>query len=73
MVAIGIPETITDGLGAVGVAMPPWEQVTTAPTWRMGPGMIDPPYGPVTVSAVSLIATVGPVSQIEARPGPAVM
>jgi hypothetical protein len=32
MVATGIPDTITDGLGTVGVAIPPCVQVTTAPT-----------------------------------------
>jgi hypothetical protein len=31
MVVIGVPETVTRGLGAVGVAWPPCEHITTAP------------------------------------------
>jgi hypothetical protein len=31
MVAMGIPETKTEGLAVVGVAWPPCEQVTLAP------------------------------------------
>jgi hypothetical protein len=30
-VAIGLPETNTRALGAVGIAWPPWEQSTVAP------------------------------------------
>jgi hypothetical protein len=32
IVAMGMPETNTHGLGTVGIAMPPCAQVTTAPT-----------------------------------------
>jgi hypothetical protein len=38
IVATGIPETITTGLGAVGIACPPCEHSTVAPIWRIGPG-----------------------------------
>jgi hypothetical protein len=31
IVAIGIPEAMTRGLGAVGIACPPCEHITTAP------------------------------------------
>jgi len=41
MVAIGIPETKTHGLGTVGTACPPWAHVTTAPICRIGPGIVD--------------------------------
>jgi hypothetical protein len=41
MVAIGIPETKTHGLGTVGTACPPWAQVTTAPICRIGPGNVE--------------------------------
>src|SRR5271157_6393598 len=34
-----MPETNTDGLGAVGTAWPPCAQVTTAPMCKIGPGM----------------------------------
>ena len=33
-------ETITRGLGAVGIAWPPCAQMTTAPMCRIGPGMV---------------------------------
>jgi hypothetical protein len=39
MVAMGMPETITTGLGTVGMAWPPWEQRTVAPTCKIGPGI----------------------------------
>jgi hypothetical protein len=39
MVVMGIPETKTQVLGTVGMAWPPCAHVTTAPWWRIGPGM----------------------------------
>jgi hypothetical protein len=39
MVATGMPETITMGLGAAGTACPPWEHNTVAPTCKIGPGI----------------------------------
>ena len=41
IVAIGMPVTVTRGLGAVGVACPPCEQRTVAPTCKIGPGMLN--------------------------------
>ena len=43
IVATGMPDTITLGLGAVGTAWPPCEQSTVAPTCRMGPGHVRSP------------------------------
>lgn len=39
IVAIGMPVTVTRGLGAVGMACPPCEQRTVAPMCKIGPGM----------------------------------
>jgi hypothetical protein len=43
MVATGMPETKTTGLGAVGMACPPCEQSTTAPICSTGLGISAPP------------------------------
>jgi hypothetical protein len=81
MVAMGIPDTNTNGLGTVGTAMPPCAHVTTAPTCRIGPGIAssffansraDHPHGPVMTSAVSFMVMVGPVIMMVANPGPQV-
>jgi hypothetical protein len=45
MVAIGIPETNTMGLGTVGIACPPCAQMTVAPICKIGPGIAFPPSG----------------------------
>ena len=64
---MGMPETKTTGLGIVGIACPPCEHITTAPMCNIGPGILySPSYAPTTVSAVSLMATVGPMSVIVA-------
>src|SRR5580765_7530250 len=42
MVAIGMPETKTNGLGTVGTACPPCAHITVAPTCKIGPGTITP-------------------------------
>jgi len=39
IVVMGMPDTSTIGFGAVGVATPPCEHVTTAPWCRIGPGI----------------------------------
>jgi hypothetical protein len=39
MVATGMPETITTGLGTLGIAWPPCEHNTVAPTCKIGPGI----------------------------------
>src|SRR5689334_17361040 len=39
MVTVGMPLTVTRGLGTVGCAWPACEQSTVAPTWRRVPGM----------------------------------
>jgi len=39
IVAIGMPVSVTRGLGAVGMAFPPCEQRTVAPVCKIGPGM----------------------------------
>jgi hypothetical protein len=41
MVATGMPEAITTGLGTVGIACPPCEQSTVAPICKIGPGIAD--------------------------------
>jgi hypothetical protein len=41
-VAIGIPETITTGLGTVGIACPPWAHRTVAPICKIGAGIVLP-------------------------------
>jgi hypothetical protein len=56
MVAIGIPETSTRGLGTVGIACPPWEHKTVAPTCKIGPGIY------ITVNPPILISTAGPIN-----------
>jgi len=61
MVAIGIPDANTRGLGAVGVPCPPCEQSTFAPKCRIGAGIA---Y--ITVKAPRLMSTNGPTSVIEA-------
>ena len=43
IVAIGIALTSTRGLGAVGIACPPWAHVTTAPMCKIGPGIARSP------------------------------
>jgi hypothetical protein len=43
MVAAGMPDTSTTGLGAVGTAWPPCEQSTVAPTCRIGAGIFSLP------------------------------
>src|ERR1017187_9986261 len=43
MVAMGMPETSTTGLGTVGMAWPPWEQRTVAPMCKIGAGMLVAP------------------------------
>jgi hypothetical protein len=63
IVATGWPLTDTRGFGAVGVACPPCEQSTVAPTWRIGPGT-SPPQ--MTVRAPMFTFTVGPVMTIDA-------
>ena len=66
MVAMGMPETMTTGLGTVGTACPPCEHSTVAPMCRIGPGIGSPSHAPAMVSAVSLMATAGPMSVIVA-------
>ena len=76
MVATGMPDTKTTGLGAVGMACPPCEHSTTLPcaesglaSARLPPGercYIFHRHAPTTVSAVSLMSTVGPISVIVA-------
>src|SRR5260370_29720020 len=39
MVAIGMPDTRTRGLGTMGTACPPCEHKTVAPICKIGPGM----------------------------------
>jgi hypothetical protein len=39
IVAIGIPDTNTQVLGTVGMAIPPCEHITTAPICKIGPGI----------------------------------
>ena len=58
MVAIGIPDTITNGLGTVGMAMPPCAQVTTAPTCKMVPASLS--SASVTTSVPWLTASPAP-------------
>src|SRR5512143_2766671 len=41
IVATGIPDTNTCGLGAVGIACPPCEHMTVAPRCRIGAGMLN--------------------------------
>src|SRR5580693_1892294 len=41
MVAIGMPETMTRGLGTVGIACPPCAHITVAPMCRIGAGILD--------------------------------
>jgi hypothetical protein len=43
MVAMGMPDTVTRGLGTVGMACPPCEHKTVAPMCNMGPGMAKSP------------------------------
>ena len=43
IVTVGCPLTSTRGLGAVGIALPPCAQITEAPRWRSGPGIVTPP------------------------------
>jgi hypothetical protein len=76
IVAIGIPDTSTHGLGTVGMACPPCAHITVAPICKIGPGIADlPPFvagnfhfsgahGPTTVKALMLIATAGPIKVI---------
>lgn len=59
MVAMGMPETNTRGLGTVGMACPPCAHKTVAPIWRIGAGII---Y--ITVNASMLMATAGPTRVI---------
>ncbi len=61
IVATGMPDTNTRGLGTVGTACPPCEQSTVAPTCRIGPGMRQ-----ITVNAPMLMSTVGPIRVIMA-------
>src|SRR5208283_526316 len=43
IVVIGMPMTSTRGLGAVGMACPPCEHITSAPTCKIGPGIAKSP------------------------------
>jgi len=40
MVAMGMAEAITLGLGAVGIACPPCAHRTVAPICKIGPGIV---------------------------------
>lgn len=53
---VGCPLTVTRGFGTVGVAWPPCEHITVAPTWTRKPGIY------VTTRATLLIITLGPTS-----------
>jgi hypothetical protein len=67
MVAMGMPLTMTTGLGVVGIAWPPCAQRTTAPMCNIGAGI----QAPSTVKAPKLMSTVGPIKLMLAMPGPA--
>src|SRR4051794_29120186 len=43
MVAAGMPDTNTRGLGTVGTAWPPCAHSTVAPTCKIGPGIVRSP------------------------------
>ena len=56
MVAMGMLETSTRGLGTVGTAWPPCEHSTVAPICRIGPGI------QITVKPPTLMSTAGPIN-----------
>jgi hypothetical protein len=66
MVVMGMPETSTRGLGTVGIACPPCEHSTVAPTCNIGPGI------QITVKPPMLMSTAGPIIVMVA-PCPLVM
>jgi hypothetical protein len=43
IVTVGMPFTVTRGLGTLGCAWPPCEHITVAPTWSTKPGITPPP------------------------------
>lgn len=79
MVAAGIPETMTTGLGTVGMACPPCEHSTVAPMCKIGPGtfcylvVVDlKNVDHTTVRAPVFTSTAGPTMVITA-PNPLLM
>jgi hypothetical protein len=67
IVAIGMPDTITRALGAVGNACPPCAHITVAPMCNIGAGMF---Y--ITVNAPMFTSTDGP-TRVMVAPWPLLM